>query len=143
VTRGGRLERLFHLSQDLRLADHQRIQSRGHAKEMARRRHVGVGEQVRQKGVARELVVVAEERDDFLSRALGVGAGDVDLGPVARRQDDGFRGGRLRDQRLDGRAQVAAREVELLPEVDRRRPVTHAKEEQMHCPRSPRTYGSS
>ena len=135
VTLGGGLEGVLHLSEDLRLADHERIESRRHAEQVPRRRHVAVGEQVRQEGVARELVILAEKRDDLFASALGVGAGDVDLRAIAGGEDDRFGGGRSRDERLDGGADVAAREIELLPQVHGRRSMTHAEEKQVHSRR--------
>ena len=84
------------------------------------------------KAVARQPVILAQEPDHLLTRACRVVAGDVDLGSVAGRQHDGLGGRRPRGERLDGRAHVAAREVEPLSQVDRRRPVAHAEKDDMH-----------
>ena len=77
-------------------------------------------------------MIVAEKLDDVFARAFGVLAGDVDLGAVARGQHDRLGGRRPCGQRLDGGAEVAAREVEPLPHVDGRRLVTDAEQKQMH-----------
>ena len=69
VPLGGRLERILHLPEDLRLADDERVEPGGDAEQMMRRRHVVMREQVRQERLARELMIVAEERDQLVARA--------------------------------------------------------------------------
>ena len=49
VPLGGGLERVLDLAEDLRLADDQRIEPRGHAEQVPRRRGVVVREEVRQE----------------------------------------------------------------------------------------------
>ena len=66
---GGRLERILHLPENLRLTDHERVEPGGDAEQMVRRRGVFMGEQMRQKRLARELVVVAEKYDQLFARA--------------------------------------------------------------------------
>ena len=65
---GGGLERVLHLSEDLRLADDQRVEAGGDAEQMLRRRLVAEREQVRREALGRQRMVVAEERDDVLAR---------------------------------------------------------------------------
>ena len=66
---GGGLKRLLDLSEDLRLADDERIEARRDPEQVTRHRRIVVREEVRQERVARQVVVVAEERDQLLARA--------------------------------------------------------------------------
>ena len=59
---GGRLARILHLAENLRLADHERIEPRRHAKQVRDRGAVFQREQVRLKGLRRHVVIVTEER---------------------------------------------------------------------------------
>ena len=78
--------RLLHLAQDLRLAQHHRIEPARHAKRV---RHGLVTRQrveVRRQRILRHAVEILEPLD----HRLRLGAVDVDLGPVAGRQDRRF-----------------------------------------------------
>jgi hypothetical protein len=91
AVRFGRLERVLHLPEDLRLADDERVERRGHAEEMADGVLLEMGAQVARD--ARRAVLVGELGDDALDVARGGGRvrigfalGDgVDLGAVAGR----------------------------------------------------------
>ena len=133
---GRRLERFLHLAEDLRLADDQRVEPGGHPEQVPRRRDVVVRKQVRQEHVLRELMIVAEECDQLFTCARRIAARDIDLGTVARRQHHRFGRRGSRSQRFNGGSDVTAREVEPFAEIDRRRPVTYAEQEQMHWARS-------
>jgi hypothetical protein len=91
---GGCLERVLHLTQDLRFTEHQRVQAGGDAEQMVRSRGVFMGKQMRQKRLARELVVLAEKNEQLLARTSGIGTCDVDLRSVAGREHDRFGCGR-------------------------------------------------
>jgi hypothetical protein len=56
-----------------------------------------MSEQVGHEGVARKLMIFAEKRDDLFASVFGIGAGDVDLRPIAGGEDDRFGGGRSRN----------------------------------------------
>ncbi len=88
-------------------------------------------EQVRQERRGRQVVV--DSRNSTISRRARSTSSldDVDLRPVAGREHHRFSRRRPRRQGLDGRAHVAAREVEPLAQVDRRRLVAYA--EQRRC----------
>src|SRR5207248_5078067 len=118
-----RLERVLHLPENLRLADDERVEPRGDAEQVRDRRAVAVLEQVRLERLRRELVILAEEPDQLLARARGVGRLDVDLRTVARRQHDRFAYRRLVREREQRRADVAAGEVQPLAQRQRRRPM--------------------
>ncbi len=81
-------------------------------------------------------MILAEKRDHLFAGMFGIGTGDVDLGAIAGGENDRFGGGRSGDERLDRGADVAAREVQFLPQVHWRRSMTHADEKQVHS-RSP------
>jgi hypothetical protein len=65
---GRRLVRILHLTQDLRLTEHERVEPGGDAEQMVRSRSVFMGEQMRQKRLAREPMVVAEKYDQLFAR---------------------------------------------------------------------------
>ena len=59
---GGCLERVLHLTQDLRFTEHQRVQAGGDAEQMVRSRGVFMGKQMQQKRLARELSSARREK---------------------------------------------------------------------------------
>jgi hypothetical protein len=87
-------------------------------------------------------MVVTEERFNFGAGTYRIVSGDVNLGPVAGREHNRLGGGGAGGERLDGGADVAAREVEALAQLNRCRSMTHAKQEKMHVAGLPRTYDS-
>ena len=129
---GGDLERVLDLAQDLRLADDHGIEAGRHAKQVPRRVAVRPLEQVRHERLGLHPVIAGQELDDFSARLQRIVAGDVDLRAVAGREQHRLRGRGARRQCLHGRAEIAGREVQPLPQLDRRRPVTHAQQEKMH-----------
>jgi hypothetical protein len=128
----GGLKRLFDLSEDLRLSDDERVEAGGDPEQVTRHRCIVVCEDMRLEGSARHVVVVAEEGQHFVARVREVSRCDIDLRSVAGREDDGLSGHRSRGKGFDRGAEVAARKIETLPQVDWRRPVAHAEEEEMH-----------
>ena len=112
--------------------DDQGVETRGDAKQVARGFGVVHGEEVGCESIARQSVVLAQEVHQLFPRALGIVARDVDLRPVAGREHHRFGRRWTRRQRLDRRAEITAREIEAFPQVDGRRLVTHAEQEEMH-----------
>ena len=115
-----------HLAEDLALARHERVEAGGDAEEVQRRRVVV-------QAVERLLDLRLErgERGDRgpLGR-LGVGAGDVQLGAVARREADG-----LAAPRREPRGELAgllAVERHPFPQLDGRVVVGGADENEPH-----------
>src|SRR5688572_1984355 len=104
---------------------------------------VFVHEQMRQKHIARKVMVVTQKSNQLFAGACRLGIRHVDLRPVARGEHHRLRGRRAGGERLDGRAHVAAREVEALAQIDGRCSMTYAEEEEMHVRSAPRTCGSS
>ena len=131
VFRGG-LKGVLDLPEDLRLADDDRIETGGHAEQVPDGSLVVVREQMRREGRRRQVVILAQERRHFLARPRRIVADDVDLRPVARRQHDRLGRGRPQRERLDGRAEVATREVEPLTQLDGRSPMTYTEEDDLH-----------
>ena len=113
---GRHLERVLHLAQDLRLADDQRVEARRHPEQVPRRRRSFELEQVRHERVGASWWYWL--RNSTISRRglRRIVAGDVDLGAVAGREHHRLGGRGSRGQRLHRRAEIAAREVELLPQ---------------------------
>src|SRR5262249_22921398 len=102
------------------------------AEEMARRVEVAYVIDVRRDFGRRELVVVAQEAHQILACELRLLTGDVHLGSVAGRDDDGLvRGAALR-QRAERPQQAARLEIDTLAHVDRRGAMTDSDEQQMH-----------
>ena len=69
--------RLFHLTENLRLADDQRIEAGGDAEQVPRRLGVVEGEEVRLERLPGQLVVLAQEVDQLLAGLQRVAAGDA------------------------------------------------------------------
>ena len=129
---GGHLERVLDLAEDLRLADDQRVETGRHAEQVPRGVAVRPLEEVRHERVGRHAVVAGQELDDLGARLQRVVAGDVDLRSVAGREQHGLGGRRPRGQCLHRRAEIAGREVQPLAQLDRRRLVAHAQQEEVH-----------
>ena len=116
--RAGRLrvpDRLLHLAQDLRLAQHHRIEAARHPERvrdrLLPRQRVDVGRQ----RIPRHVVELLQPLDD----RLRLGPVHVDLGPVAGRQDRGFLDLRSRQQVAQRVPDRVRRERDALPHVQR------------------------
>ena len=113
--RPGRLRRrrdavgLFDLAEDLRLADHQRIEPRRHAEEMTRGVVIDVRVEVRPDlrpaGSWWNSEINASRSSPACARIL---ARDVELGAIARRDDDRLRGDATFGERATGVIESAA-----------------------------------
>jgi hypothetical protein len=108
--------RLLHLAEDLRLAEHHRIQAAGDAKSVRHRAILRQRVDVRLERVGGHTMKVLEPARD----GRGIGGVDVDLGPVAGRQNGRFVDARLRDQVAQRGAQGVRLERNLLAHLDRR-----------------------
>ena len=124
--------RLFHLPEDLRLADHERIEAGRHAEQMPRRLEVREVVGVRRHVGGHDLVVVAQEAEEVLPRRLGLLARDVHLRAVARRHDDRLARGSAPRERAQRRLQIARLEIDALAQLHRRGAMTQSDEQQMH-----------
>ena len=124
---GGRLERVLHLAENLRLADHERIEPCRHAKQVRDRGAVFQREQVRLKGLRRHVVVVTRGTCTSSSRAAaGSAARHVNLRAVAGREHHRLGHRRTGGNRFHRGTEVAAGEIKTLPQIDGRRAVAHA-----------------
>ena len=131
LLRGDR-ERVLDLAEYLRLAHDERVEAGRHAEQMAGDVGVRAGVQVGRDLGLRHVVEPAHEGGEGRARALRIVADDVDLRPVARRQDDdlaqsgklGQLGQRMRD--------AAPREVDPFAQIDRRAVMACAEQEQVH-----------
>ena len=88
----GRRVRVLHLTENLRLADHERVEARRHAEEMPRGLEIDEIVEVRQQRRLFDAVKLRDEAPELASRGLNVVADSVDFGPVARRDDGCFAG---------------------------------------------------
>ena len=135
--RGGELPVARHcvggldLSKDLRLADDQRIESGGNAKEMAGGVCPAMNVEMLAHVLVRDLVILTEKAAEVLRRAVTVTHG-VDLGPVAGRQDDQLASDPSRGELGKRVLQPLAREVHRLPQFDGCRPVTQSDCKEAH-----------
>ena len=121
----------LHLAENLRLADDQRVEAAGDAKEVARRIVAAVDVEMLGEPAGLDAVILAEEARDGVGRRLAV-AEAVDLRAVAGRQDDGLGADRARRERRQRRRQPAAAEVHRLAQLHRRRPVADPDSQQAH-----------
>ena len=125
-------ECVFHLSQDLWLAHHHRVEARRHAEGVTDRLlvHVGVDERLDGRGIdAAVLAETAEHRRAGLAGRVGDG---VDLHTVARGEQDRFRRDARRLQVADQLAQLILLDGELLAQAHGRRAVIQAGDENRH-----------
>jgi hypothetical protein len=127
--------RLLDLPEDLRLAHDKRIETRRDAEEMVRGFSLLSLEQVRQERASRHVVVLAKKRKQLLPRSFEVVGDGVDLRAVTCREHDRFRKGGPSAQRFHGGPDVAAGEVEALPQFHGCGAMGHAQQEQMHLRR--------
>ncbi len=88
--RFGGARRFLHLAEDLRLADHHRIESRGDAEGVAHRLLVGQGIEVLLKVRGAQPVIVRQPLRQLGGRFVFLSSRDVELGAVAGREDRGF-----------------------------------------------------
>ena len=93
LARGRHLERVLDLAEDLRFADHQRVEAGGHTEQVPRGVLVGPHEDVRLERLGGQPVVAVEELDQLTACARRVVAGDVDLRAVAGGQHHRLAGG--------------------------------------------------
>ena len=131
-----RLERvlvgLFDLPEDLGLANDHRVERSDHPEEVPHDRLALEDVEVADQLVTVEIVVVGEEVDDR-SGAVHVCRGDrVDLGAVARGDDDGLGDSGRRGEQRQRLFLPVRGEGELLAYLDRGRLVAQADECQMH-----------
>jgi hypothetical protein len=87
-------------------------------------------------------MVVTQKGLDLGAGAYRIVSADLIFFAFAGREHDRLGGGAARGERLDGGAEVAAREVETLAQLHRCRSMTYAEQEKMHVPGLPRTCGS-
>jgi hypothetical protein len=79
---------LLHLPEDLRLAEHHRVERGDHSEQVADHRVTLRDVQVRRECRALEVVVLAEEVDYRIDAVLPAGCDRVDLGAIAGGEDD-------------------------------------------------------
>ena len=121
------------LAQDLALAQHHRLQARGHAEQVGRGRLVVVGEEVVAEVLRREEGQPGEEVADVLHAAVEALGDHVDLGAVARRQDDGLAHEVAAHQVAQGLGQVLGRDGHALEDLERDRAVAQSDDDERHA----------
>jgi hypothetical protein len=129
LVRGG--ERALHLPEDLRLAEHQRVEPGGHAERVLHGLLVGVQVEVRLDVVGRQAVEVAEPADRLAAVALVEAA--IHLGAVAGREDRGLVHAAARGEVMQCFGQALGRERRLLADRDRGGLVIDAEGEEVHA----------
>ena len=123
-------ERLLHLAEYLRLAQHHRIQPGGHAERVPHRVLVRVAVKIGVDVLAVQVVVVAEPLDDAL--VVGRFQPAVELGAVAGGQDRGLAGPAARGDLVQGVGQPVRRERRFFADRDRGGVVIDAEGKQVH-----------
>ncbi len=105
--------------QDLGLADDHRVERADDAEQVLDDSVILDDVEVARQFVAVQVVELAQEVDDRVGPRLGCGH-RVDLGAVARREDDGLRDLRTVGERRERLRLHVSREGELLADLDRR-----------------------
>ena len=125
-------ERVLDLTENLRLADDERVETGCDAEQMPRRVVIDVRVEMRTNALGRQLVELGQKRDQVLAARVGILARDVQLRAVARRDDDGFSGMRPARERTHGRLEAAAAEIQPLAELHGGGTVTGANQKKVH-----------
>jgi hypothetical protein len=128
-----RLERVLHLPENL-VRRRPENRARPPRKQVSDRGAVFQREQVGEMS-PRHVMVVAEKRHQLVPRPGGIRARHVDFRSVARGEHHGLDHRRARGDRLHRGAEVAAGEIQALPQVDGRRPMAHPEKEEIHVSR--------
>jgi hypothetical protein len=122
---------VLHLAEDLRLAQHHRIESARDTEGVTRDGVVVQGVGVRAQHVAADAAAVGQPADGVVERGLVV-RHPVDLGAVAGRDDRGLdlgvaAGGEGLAQAVEGRGDLVDRERETTAQIERRGRVVQAE----------------
>src|SRR5712691_8629072 len=134
LARLGERERILHLAQDLRLADHHRVEARRHAERVTNRLPIGVRIEDRLHGGRLHTAMSAELTERGGARLTGHVGDGVHLDPVARREDEDLTDDARRGDVAEQLAQLVFVDGELLPELHRRVAVREASDEERHQP---------
>ena len=116
--------RLFHLTENLRLADDQRIEAGGDPEEMSRGVEVGDVVDVRRDRRTIDAVELADEAHQIRARRRHIVAGDVQLGAIAGRQHDRLARRAARGERRQRAGEPVHVKIDPLAQLDRRGLVT-------------------
>jgi hypothetical protein len=127
--RGGK--GVFHLSQDLRLADDERIQSGGNTEQVPRGFAAAQHEYVGGHAVPGQGVVLGDEARADVGGGVAVRRG-VNLRAVAGGHDHRLARHLAVDERLERRVEPRAREIDGFPQLDRRGPMADADRHELH-----------
>src|SRR5581483_10277245 len=118
---------LLQLPEDLRLADHHRVEARRDPEEVVQRVLPAALVAVDRERRRRHRALPREEADDRVARVAAAARDRQDLDPVARRQDQRLDDARrVREQAARGAREVLLGNREALPDLDRRRVMAHA-----------------
>ena len=113
----------FHLTENLRFADDERVEAGGDAKQMPRGFQIGDVVHVRLDGGGVHVVERADERHEFGFRRRHVVARHVELGAVAGREHGDFAAGAARvagGERAERELDAARLEVDAFADFNRR-----------------------
>ncbi len=131
--RPGGFERLAGLADDLRLAEHHRVDRAGHPEQVPHRLQVFVGVKRVGEFFGRDPVKLADEPGDLVDARVALDRPcDVKLHPVARREQDHLGGRVLRLEPGQGRGHGVRAEGDLLALLDGGRPVIAADDKGSH-----------
>ena len=141
--RGGGV-RLFHLAEDLRLADDEGVEPGGDPEQVSRRVEVGELVDVRRQRGSIDAVELGDEPYQLGACAVALIACGIQLGAVTGRQDDGLAARQPRCQLAQRHVEPARVEVDPLAQLHRRRPMTDSDQEEVHqLSRAAKSHGFS
>ena len=123
---------VFHLPEDLRLADDERLEAGGDAEEMPRGFEVGGVIQMRRDVGPRHVIEHADELHQVATRPDDVVARDVQFGAVARRDDRRLARRAARRERRERVRDAARLKVHALAQFDRRGSMAESHQQQSH-----------
>ena len=129
---GGERVRVLHLAENLRLAHDERVEAGRDAEQVARDVQIGDVVHVRRDLAGGDAVEVAHEAHQILARLRRLVARDVELGAVARRDDNRFARRAALGERAQRVGDAARLEVDAFAQLDRRRAMTDSNKEKVH-----------
>ena len=121
----------LHLSENLRLADHERVEPGGDAEQMTRDVQIGDLVRMRHELGTVHAVELAHEGQEARARQREVVARGVQLRTVAGRQDDRLARRAALGQRPQRAIEAPRLEVEALAQLDRRGAMADSDQEEM------------
>ena len=124
--------RFLDLTENLRLSDYQRVESRGDAEQVAGDIEIGDFIDMWLQRLAIDVVKVGDEVDKRRTPLIDVFGHAVQFRAIARREHDRLADRATRGERPQRRLEPARLKIDPLAQFDRRSSMTYSDENEMH-----------